>query len=177
MELQYLSIRARVALGTLCLEELLKNNISGYNSHKGWKFIINSIWDYTDHSPSSWHYRMAEITPFSIEEDVSFEEKGIEYLDKDIYLLIRDAYKDTCDDIKKVIDLIFEIGTLDLYSSIAENSPRTLSMLEEVLTITRDNGLLIPSIDRLRKHDISSNNGWGNSFTKYDIIDGDSLPS
>lgn len=176
MELKNLSIRGRVALSALCLEELLKNNSSEYNTDEGWQFILKSIWDYTNTPPGSWHYKMAEIIPFSIEEDVSFEEKGIEYLDSDTYFLIREAYRNTCGDIKKVINLIFEIGTLDLYSSISDNSPRTLSMLEEILSITQRNGLLIPSVDRFRDYDISSNHGWGNSFNRSEIINEDDLP-
>jgi len=177
MKLQNLSIRGRVALCALCLEELLKNHLSIYTTDEGWPFILKSIWEYTEKSTGSWHYKMAEITPFSIEEDISFEDKGIEYLDIETYSLIRNAYKNIGSDIKRVINLVFEIGTLDLYSSIVDNSPRTLIMLEEVLSITQDNGLKIPSIDRLNKYDISTNNGWGNSFSRSDLFNDDSLPS
>lgn len=177
MELKDLSIRARVGMSTLCLEKLLNDNFSEEVLHKGWEYILSSIWEYTEKSPGNWHYKMAEITPFSVEEDLPFEEKGIEYLDREIYFLIADAYKDTCGDIKRVVDLIFEIGTLDLYSSIVDNSPRTLSMLEEILTIAENNGLRIPSIDIFKDYQITTNNGWGNSFKRSDVVNDDDLLS
>lgn len=173
MELKDLSIRARVAISALCLEKLLKDNFSEGDLHKGWDFVLNSIWEYTDKPPGNWHYKMAEITPFSVEEDVPFEDKGIEYWNLESYSLVMGAYKVTCRNIKRVVDLIFEIGTLDLYSSIVNNSPRTLSMLEEILTITQNNGLLPPSIDVFKEYKITTNNGWGNSFKRTDIVNED----
>ena len=170
MELEDLSIRARVGLAALCLEDLLKKFVPVYTNHPGWVYILNSIWEYTSKSPGEWHNKMAEINPLAVEEEVPFDESDLEYLDKETFFLIRDAYSKTTNKaVKNIIDLIFEIGTLDLYSSIHQKSPRTLSMLKKILDITLKNGVPVPSLDRFVNYDISKNDGWGVSFNKSDV--------
>jgi hypothetical protein len=170
MQLQQLSIRARVALGARCLELILDDKNINYLEDNGWKYVLKHIWSYTHINPGSWHYLMAELTPFSIEEEIPFADKGFEYLEESDYYDIRTTYSAVDSDIKKIVDLIFEIGTLDLYSSIKGNSPRTLLMLEEIISILIRHNLEIPKLKRHKKFDILENNGWGIEFDKSNFI-------
>ena len=171
MKTEDLSIRARVALGAMCLEMLLECFVEDYKNNPGWLFVLSSIWDYTSKPPGDWHYKMAEIIPFSVEEDLPFEEKGIDFLEKEKYDLIRELYLKTPNqDIKKVIDKIFEIGTIDLYTSIHDKSPQTISRLQEIINITQENNLQIPSLDRFVSYSINTNDGWGNDFDKSKVF-------
>lgn len=173
MNLKDLSIRARVAYGALCLEKFLKVNSVDVMS-KEWSLILENIWEYTQiEKPGNWHYKMAELTPSSVEFDAPFNLKEFEYFTEEEHDHLKKTYKCVGKSTKKIIELIFEIGTLDLYSSITDCSPRTLSMLEEILNIVEDNGLRIPSIDIFKEYHITTNKGWGNSFKRSDVVNDD----
>ena len=170
MKLGQLSIRARVAYAATCLELLLKKKFSSNKKEEeAWDFLLEKIWTYTQINPGTWHYTMAELTPFSIEEDLSFAEKSFDDLTYENYILLSEAYKNTAEDVKKIVDLIFEIGTLDLYTSIVNNSPRTQEMLKEILLIVKANGLDIPDLANYKRLTIDENEGWGRIFKKSDL--------
>ena len=161
-----LSIRARVAFAILCLEYLL--DYFKYDSYK-WAVIIDKLWEYTNSNVGKWHEHLSEMTPFSIEEEIEFEKKGCDYISKSKHDELKELYKNVHPDVLRIINLIFEIGTRDLYSSITNSSPDTLLYTNEIIEILKKHKVEIPSTEKLAKYPIDQNEGWGNEFIKKDI--------
>lgn len=168
MELEDLSIRARVAFGIECLERLINRSTA---SELNWEdLLLSKLWGYTSSDNlGRWHYLISEYTPFSILEDISFEEKEYEYITKIEYNELLQIYQKCNDELLKCIDLIFEIGTLDLYSSIKDKSPRTLRMLKEIITIIESNSLQLPDLKKYENYLIDYKNGWGAKFERENL--------
>lgn len=167
-QIKNLSIRARVAFGILCLERILKH--FQFDLIK-WNILLNELWKYTNSNVGKWHEIISEMTPFSINEQVDFELKGCEYINKEKHDDLQKLYIDVNNDILKVIDLIFEIGTRDLYSSISNNSQDTIKYLQEIILVLEKNDIELPNIKQLQKFSILENNGWGREFTKEELIE------
>ena len=87
-DLYNLSIRARVAYGTMCLEALLSK--LGYELEE-WDFILRRLWEYTSIKYlDDWHDMMAEYIPSSI-LDCPFEEG--DYIKKEEYDFLSKLYR------------------------------------------------------------------------------------
>lgn len=162
-----LSIRARVAFSILCLEAFIK--FLNYDISK-WNLILSELWKYTNTNVGKWHENISEMTPFSINEKIAFELKGCENIDESKHDELQKLYADVNIEILKIINLIFEIGTRDLYSSITNHSQDTISYLKEIILVLEKNGIDLPNINGLQKFSILENNGWGSEFKKEDIL-------
>lgn len=168
MELKDMSIRARVAFGIECLEALIAKES---NSSIDWQnLLLNHLWEYTSSTNlGEWHYLISEYTPFSVLENIPFIEKECEYISESEHNNLHKAYQSSSKELQRIVDLIFEIGTLDLYSSITDNSPRTLSMVQEISLIIDRIGIKLPSLTKYGDYLITDENGWGSKFKKSDI--------
>lgn len=160
------SIRARVAYGALCLENLLKDT---FVSSSEYRSILDLIWLYTAVNPGTWHYKMSEATPFSIEDPLPYKEKGYEFLSKDQHDQLAHLYSQMGSEAKQIINLLFEIGTLDLYSTIKNGSPRTLQMLLDIADTVAELGVDLPPYEPLLKYGIQEEQGWGKTFEREDL--------
>lgn len=165
--LKNLSIRSRVAYGILCLEKIL--NFYHVDIEK-WNLLLNELWKYTNSNVGKWHEYISEMTPFSILEKVEFKLKECEYIDQVVHNELLNLYENVDLDVLKIIDLIFEIGTRDLYTSISNNSPDTIKYINEIEEILISKNILLPTTQNLEKFDITQNYGWGNEFTRNQII-------
>ncbi len=163
---QNLSIRARVVFGGLCLENLL---CSIGEAKEEWTLVLDTIWEYSSGDAGKWHYKMSELTPFSIEEDIPFERKDFQYFTVEEYNALKKLYSRSGNDLKEIVGLIFEIGTKDLYSSITLKSPETLKMLERIVDLLNEKKCTVPNVDDLVKYSIDEQGGWGIKFFKRDI--------
>lgn len=161
-KIKEISIRARVGFALECLESILKKD---YKQIEDWGFLLSSLWDYTKtNNLGKWHYKTSEMIPFSVMEDIPFSEKGCEYITENEHNRLKNIYVKVDNDVLNVINLIFEIGTLDLYSSIVDYSPRTVAFLFEIIEILETKNIQPPSIERYLIYKISDNNGWGEAF-------------
>ncbi len=168
-EIKTISIRGRVAYSILCLEKLMvhkKYELLEYD------FVLSKLWSYTFINLGKWHYEMAEITPRAIEEDIPFKEKGCDYIKDTEHDYLLEIYKKTDNSIKDIIYLIFQIGTLDLYASIIDNSRRTIELVMKIEDVLKRNHVALPDINLLKKFRIEINQGFGKAFIKEDIFDG-----
>lgn len=168
MKLDNLSIRARVAFGIKCLEQLIEKES---NTNFNWdEILLSKLWEYTHTSDlGQWHYLISEFTPFSVLEDIPFEEKECEYIQKSEHNELQRMYQKSSAQLQRCVNLIFEIGTLDLYSSIVDKSPRTLLMIQEIIQIMEANSLKLPNIEKYMDYTINDQQGWGVKFYKSDI--------
>lgn len=130
-----------------------------------WMLILDTIREYSSGDPGKWHYKMSELTPFSIEEDIPFERKDYQYFTLEEHNVLKKLYAKSGNPPKEIIGLIFEIGTKDLYSSITQKSPETLKMLERIIHLLNVNKCTIPNSDDLLKYSIEEQGGWGVKFS------------
>jgi len=163
-----LSIRARVAYAILCLEHLLQH--LKYDFSK-WELILEELWQYTAGNPGQWHESMAEMIPFSINEEIAFELKECVYINLEKHDQLQELYKDVHEDVLRIIGLTIEIGTRDLYASIVNNSPDTLNYLDRIIAILERNGVELPTTAQLKSFTIDQQNGWGNPFARVQITE------
>ena len=161
-----LSIRARAAYGILCLESFI--NHLGYNADK-WLIITDELWKFTNSNPGIWHEYMSEMTPFAINENIPFESKGCDHINKGKHDLLQQLYQYADNDLLTTIDLIFNIGTRDLYSSVTKGSPDTINYLKEIIRIINCHTISLPDIALVRRFTITENEGWGKEFSRNDL--------
>jgi hypothetical protein len=165
--MENISIRARVAYGILCLESLI--NFFQLDKNK-WEFVLKELWKYTNSNVGRWHEVMSEIIPFSVCEEIDFQEKGCVIINEQTHNQLKDIYSEVNQDLLAIIDLVFEIGTRDLYSTITNKSQDTLLYIQKINTILNKYKIDPPNYRIFEKYSISENNGWGIEFTRDDIF-------
>ena len=162
-----ISIRGRVAFAISCLE----NSIKFYSLEQlDWSFLVNKLWSYTNSNIGTWHYIMSEATPFGVVGQTDNVD-DLEYLSVEEIKKLEILYINSNKVVNSIIDLIFDIGTRDLYASIVNNSPTTIKYLTEIIELLSDNQIPLPDIEKFKKFSISENEGWGNEFTKEMVFD------
>lgn len=165
-EFTNISIRGRVAYAVLCLEKAIVH--FGFDKYD-WSFVLNLLWSITNTKLGSWHYPLAECTGRSIINDEGNLE-DLEFLTKDKFWELNKLYKKSNNVILRIIDLIFEISTRDLYASIVNGSPDTLKYLQEIIDTMDQNKISLPNMEFIKKLPISENGGWGRDFTRQEIF-------
>jgi hypothetical protein len=158
-DMKLISIRARVAFAILCLENAIKQS---KKENLDWSFMIGKVGD--------WHYPMAESTPRSVLFDARYDEKDMDFLTEEDCIHLKEVYSNSTELIKDIINIIFEIGTRDLYSSIVNGSPDTLKYLMEIIDLMEQNNIPLPDMNLFEKSPITENEGWGREFTREDIF-------
>lgn len=167
MSIEKISIRARVAFGILCLE----NTVLFYNKvFLDWSFVYKVLWSFMKGKVGDWHYPMAEISPRSVLFDATYAEKEMEFLTEEEYNNLREVYSNSNTVINSIINLIFEIGTRDLYSSIVNESQDTIKYLQEIIHLLEENNIPLPDIKLFETYTINENDGWGREFGRDDIL-------
>lgn len=161
-----ISIRGRVAYAIFCLEKAIDH--FGFDK-QNWLFVLDLMWSTTNAKLGSWHYPLAECTGRSIINDEGNLD-DLEFLTKEKFWELNKLYKGSNKTILRMIDLIFEISTRDLYASIANNSPDTLNYLQEILDLMDRNNIAVPEITLFQKFSINENAGWGREFTREEIF-------
>lgn len=164
-----LSIRARVAYGILCLEQTLQK--LGYD-YDHWQFLLDTFWSYTYSNLGEWHMIVAEITPLSIMGDGEYNTFDFECITLEKYSLLKKMYSKISEEYFVIFELIFEIGTKDLYASIINGSKETYGFLSAIVKVLEENKIDVPDIPKfLIKQGIEENYGWGNPFYRKDVLD------
>ena len=162
-DLYNLSIRARVAYGTMCLEALLSK--LGYELEE-WDFILRRLWEYTSIKYlDDWHDMMAEYIPSSI-LDCPFEEG--DYIKKEEYDFLSKLYR-VKRELCEVIELIFYVGTIELYSKVIKVG-ESMKHLEKIISIMNNNEMPLPEIGKLKDYSFSNKQGWGEIFEREEIM-------
>ena len=157
--LEKISIRGRVAY-TICLFE----QILEYYKCKGqeWKIVLEKLWTYTNIDfLDDWMYELAEYMPDSILEDTVDD---CEFITIEEFNHLYNLYSKSCSEIKLFLKLIFEIGTIDLYSKLVDNSPNTIEKVKEAINILNNNNIRAISIEPFEKYSFNECNGWGKQF-------------
>ena len=114
----------------------------------------------------------AEITPLSIVENSEYNSIDFECITQEQYSLLKRMYSTIPKEYFVIFELIFEIGTKDLYASIVNGSKETHGFLSAIVKVLEENKIDVPDIPKfLIKQGIEENYGWGNPFYRNDIFD------
>ena len=135
-EFQKISIRGRMAYLVCSFKKLLIY----YNCDiADWNIILDKLWKYTSvEFVDDWMYEMAEYLPNSIMED---EYKDVEYITEEEFFICKRLYSNVADDIKDMLQIIFELGTCEIYGKLINNSVNTLEKLNEGLLLLKKNNI------------------------------------
>lgn len=165
-EFKSISIRGRMAYLLCSFKKLLLY----YNcSVDDWKIILEKLWKYTSVEYfDDWMYEMAEYLPNSVVED-SLED--VEFISEEEFTFYKQLYLSTEDDIKEMIQIIFELGTCEIYSKIKNNSNSTLEKLKEGVSLLQKNNIKLIDIEPFKKYRYCENNGWGYPFNGKELFD------
>lgn len=156
-------VRGRVSYGICCLEKVL---IYYKCSLEKWKWILEKLWKYTDiEYLDDWYYEMAEFLPDSILEDDYYKTEEFEYLSEAEFYSLVELYKQESNMlIAQIFRFIFEMGTIDLYSTLEGEAKNSLMYLENIRDAMNQNNIEIPAIEPFIKYSYSENDGWGKDF-------------
>lgn len=160
------SIRGRVAFAILCLENAIFH--FGFDKYD-WSFILGQLWSVTNSKLGTWHYPLSECTGRSIINDEDNID-DLEFLTKERFWELNSLYKKSNSSILRIIDLIFEIATRDLYASIVNNSPDTLEYLKQIILILEKENITFPDYKLVEKFSINEDGGWGRKFSREVIV-------
>ena len=156
-----ISIRGRVAYCISCFENVLL--YYGCDKEK-WKFVLEQLWSFMNvEYVDDWFYQTAEILPECILED-KYDEDPYEFIDKRMFYELYQLYDSSCEVIKKIIRLIFELGSRELYGRIQGYSESTIEILEKVIQLCKKESIQLPDIADYKKYSFSVKNGWGEKF-------------
>lgn len=157
--LKAISIRGRMAY-VICLFERV---LIHYNYDKQeWVKVLEKLWEYTYvEYLDDWMYEFAEYLPDSILEDTL---EDFEFITSEEYKCLHKLYSESCRDVHRFIKLIFELGSIDLYSRLVDNSPNSLKKIEEAVELLKANGIDNISIEPFRQYSFKERNGWGEKF-------------
>lgn len=158
-DLEAISIRGRMAY-VICLFERV---LIYYNYDKqDWVKVLEKLWEYTSvEYLDDWMYEFAEYLPESILED-SLDD--FEFITREEYEHLHKLYNASSTDVLHFIKLMFEIGSIDLYSKLVDNSPNTLEKIEEAVELLKENEIDNISIEPFKQYSFKERNGWGERF-------------
>lgn len=162
--IEKISLRARVAFIIMCIENALRRE----KSFVKWNKILEIFWSQTSMQfVDEWLYEISKVMPESILED-EYEENDIINLSE--YSEFKRLYKNTPKHIFELMEFAFECGTSDLYGAVQNNSDQTIRSVLKCIEIMNEKNIELPNIELLKKYSFTENGGWGNQFTKEDIL-------
>lgn len=127
-----------------------------------WKWILERFWQYTEYQYlDEWMYEIAEFLPNNILSDPY---DAFEFITEEEYYLLKTLYQKNCTDINLMMNIIFDMGTSELYSRLENNSPYTLMKLQEAIKIVVKNNILLICPGIFEEYSFSQENGWGKCF-------------
>ena len=159
MDFKEISIRGRMAYQLCIFEKIL---IFFKCEKKDWNWVLERLWQYTCiEYLDDWMYEIAEYMPESVMEDNTEE---IEFITQNELKKLKILYANNPREINKMLRIIYELGTIDLYSRLQNGSPNTLEKLQEGINIALEMGIGLPNIVQFEGYGYAEGNGWGMPF-------------
>ena len=166
MDFERISIRGRMAYLLCIFENIL---ILFKCEKKDWNWILEKLWQYTHiEYLDDWMYEIAEYMPESIMEDNTDD---MEYITENELKKLKVLYANNPEEVNIMLHIIYELGTIDLYSRLHDGSPNTLVKLQEGIDIAIKIGAKLPNRSEFGKYRYMEGNGWGIPFDgkKYSL--------
>ena len=158
-----ISIRGRVAYSICCLENVII--FFRYDESK-WEILLRYLWTYTTIDfIDTWQDISSELLPETIMEFSKYN-NDYEYIREDEFYKLYDLYRNANEEIKKIINLIFYIGTSELYGAIRNNGEGSLKKLEDLIDLMIEEEIQLPKIDKFERLVFDQNDGYGKIFDR-----------
>lgn len=161
-----ISIRGRIAYAIYCLERAI-NKLEDKNPT--WDFMIKKLWMFTDtKNITEWQEIIAECIPGVILGGNDYDEfKLITKAEvKKLELLYSNTHLDIC----KIVEAIFEVGSIEIFGEEIEGcSVQTLSSLGVVIDICEQHEIDLPAQEVIKRYNFNEFGGWGKRFGRNDI--------
>ena len=178
-KLKRISIRGRFAYGLMCLERVTENN--GVNFPE-LQLLITKMWEITNSEKLGWWQDLLiENNPNTVIGDyqlfkngkITFKEIGFSTINNLEEFESRVNFlKKLPSPIVKLIDKLTEIVNQNLFAGCGEHSESTLKptielveILDSILDFER------PIIEIVKFSKFSENHGWGNKFTRGELME------
>jgi len=156
------SMRGRVAYAIMCLEEAILQVAAEPGD---WIWLLERLWKYTSaDSLDLWQEETAEITPSVVLRCETYTEGDFDRLTEDDFWSLRRVYSSTDPLLARLTDLVFDIGTLELFGAIEDGAPESLRSLDAVLMLMKAHSLRAPSARLVSESSFDSCHGWGSPF-------------
>lgn len=114
-----------------------------------------------------WLYKVSPLMPSSILEDQYEESNQLSY---DQYIKLKAIYSKSSTIVFDILEFVFECGTIDLYGKIVDKSPRTIKVMNELISVMKVNEIPLPDSEIVSKFSFDENDGWGRSFTREELM-------
>lgn len=160
-----ISIRGRVAFAICCLESIIMAYRYDINE---WSVLLNRLWLIAElEDVSDWLYITAECLPENILEAASYDYGSFQHINEDEYEQLYKLYSECKEDTWELIEIIFDLGTAQMYSNIKGFSEATLNEIEKVITFMKAKNISMPSVSQFRM--LLYYDGWGETFDRKEL--------
>ena len=170
-----MSIRARVAMIILLLEDLLEEEEM---KSIEWKSLLNFLWMYTWWGSylDTWEDFVVERCPevIQITDDKAFSEGGWKTLSHREFQSLKKTYETTSPEVISLFDCVLEAGRCEFYSQMSPRSVKSMEILHEAIEVHAGSGRPLPVVARnLLRYGFEVEDGWGARFTREDVFQGE----
>jgi hypothetical protein len=168
--LSRLSIRARLAYGTHCLEIALKETA---NQSDILDSLLKRIWEFCNLPMlENWHSEVYEMSPYCILDTTENAIENFKYINKEQALKLKEEYLRLPPFIVEITDEVIRIGINNMYSGVIGNSIETLEPLICIVKLMEENNITLPKIDAFLKSPFDEDGGWGDPHLRTFYING-----
>lgn len=156
MDFKEISIRGRMAYLLCVFERLLLQ----YKCRKeDWKILLEKLWKYMNiEYLDDWMYELAEYMPNSVLFD-SYASDDCEFITAEEFAFLHNLYNKSCQEIITFLRIIFELGTMEIYERLVNNSSDTIKKLQEGVNIALNEGIELPDKSEFEKYKYSECDG------------------
>ena len=164
--LSNISIRGRVAFSLCCLNTLIKKfKLDDLE----WEFLFEKLWQYTSTKYlDEWHMEFAEYIPETIMHYDKYDKNDFEYVTDDLFNRLRILYSELNEDVKEIINLVFYMGTIELYGKVQKRG-KSFEYFEEIIRLMIKYKVSLPRISQFEKYEFDKGDGWGDMIKREDV--------
>lgn len=161
-QLLHVSMRGRVAYAIICLEEAI---LQLAQEPDEWAWLLRRLWTYTSaRRLDDWQDEAVEVTSNVILHYEQYPDKSFDYLTEAEVSTLRVLYEASDPTLSRLVDLVYEIGTLELFGGLEGGAPESLQGLGAVVSLLRDKGIPGPSVALVADKSFTEEHGWGTPF-------------
>lgn len=156
-----ISIRGRIAYGTMCAEEYILST----RPTQDWSPVFKKIWDFNEAEYwDDWHDEMLDILPECFLEFPSYETSDFQVLTKEEYTAISALYQPIPEHWEVIIKNIFAMEEAYAYSTIPGTGLESLKSLGAIIDVLESLHITLPSINSVQQYRFAEKKGWGKRF-------------
>jgi hypothetical protein len=159
------SIRGRVAFGIVGLQAALHHC---QQDVVAWQPVLMQLWSLmTTDELEDWFEVTAEYLPE--ENGLPYERSDRTQLNAVQYQYLQQLYQRVPPFIPEMIELIFYIGSTELYGSIVDGSEITLSHTLAIAQLLQQQGIALPDYELFQPFRITIDGGWGRKLSRSEV--------